>query len=114
MTMSSSKYASFPVQATFDLQGVADIRPAVDRMADSYEKSGDDFSFRILLPRGEKLTGKAKKLGMTFQGELILALRKRGIVPAVRDLRYVHDEGHYGWLLASQKVFEKFESSSTG
>lgn len=111
--MTPSKYASFPVQATFDVKDMADIRHAVDRMADAYERSGDDFSFRILLPRGEKLTGKAKKLGMTFQGELVLALRKRNIVPAVRDLRYVHDEGHYGWLLASQKVFEKFEGNST-
>ncbi|AIC15483.1 hypothetical protein [Nitrososphaera viennensis] len=108
----TSKYAGFPVIATIDLRDVADIRPAVDKVADAYEKRQEEFSFRILLPRGEKLTGKAKKLGMTFQGEFILTIRKRGLVPQVRDLRYVHDEGHYGWLLASPKIFEKFEGWS--
>ncbi|WP_337862323.1 hypothetical protein [Nitrososphaera sp.] len=82
-------------------------------MVESYIKSADDFSFRVLLPRGDKLTGKAKKLGMTFQGELVLTLRKRNVVPVVRDLRYVHDDSHYGWLLASQKVFERFEGNSS-
>ncbi|AIF84699.1 hypothetical protein NTE_02656 [Candidatus Nitrososphaera evergladensis SR1] len=107
--MMTSKYAGFPVIDTIDLRDAADIRLAVDKVADAYEKRQDEFSFRILLPRGEKLTGKAKKLGMTFQGEFILTIRKRGLVPQVRDLRYVHDEEHYGWLLASPKIFEKFE-----
>ena len=106
------KYASFPVQATIDVRDISDIRSAVDRMADAYQLSADDFSFRILLPRGEKLTSRAKKIGMTLQGEFILTLRKRNIVPVVRDLRYVHDEAHYGWLLASSKVFDRFEGKS--
>ncbi len=105
----TSQYASFPVIKTIDLRDLADIRHAVDTMADAYEKRQEDFSFRILLPRGEKLTGKAKKLGMTLQGELILTLRKRHLPPQIRDLRYVHDEEHYGWLLASSTVFERFE-----
>jgi hypothetical protein len=105
----TSKYAGFPVIDTIGLRDAADIRPAVDKMADAYEKRQEEFSFRILLPRGEKLTGKAKNLGMTFQGEFILTIRKRGLVPQIRDLRYVHDEEHYGWLLASPKIFEKFE-----
>jgi hypothetical protein len=105
----TSKYASFPVIATIDLRDIADIRHAVDKVTEAYEKRQEEFSFRILLPRGEKLTGKAKKLGMTFQGELILTNRKRGLVPQTRDLRYLHDEEHYGWLLASPAIFEKFE-----
>lgn len=109
----TSQYASFPSQATFDIKDISDIRLAVDSMTESYEKSGDDFSFRILLPRGEKLTSKAKKLGMTLQGELILTMRKRNIVPVIKDLRYVHDEEHYGWILATPKVFDRFEGKAT-
>jgi hypothetical protein len=105
----TSQYAGFPVLKTIDLRDLADIRHAVDTMVNAYEKRQEDFSFRILLPRNEKSTGKAKKLGMTLQGELILTLRKRHLVPQIRDLRYVHDEGHYGWLLASPSVFERFE-----
>lgn len=108
----TSQYVNFPVQETIDLKDFGDIRPAVDKMADSYQKSAEEFSFRILLPRGEKLTGRAKKLGLTFQGELVLTLRKRNIVPVVKDLRYVHDESHYGWLLASTKVFDRFEQKT--
>lgn len=108
----TSKYAGFPVQATFHVKEVSDIRQAVDRMADSYAQSADDFSFRVLLPRGEKLLGKTKKLGVTFQGEFVLTLRRRSIVPIVRDLRYLHDDDHYGWLLASAKVFDRFEGKA--
>lgn len=108
----ASKYAAFPVIDTIGLSDIADIGPAVEKMVDIYQKRQDEFSFRILLPRSDKLTGKAKKLGMTFQGELILTIRKRGLVPQIRDLRYVHDEKHYGWLLASPKIFEKFEGWS--
>lgn len=108
----TSRYVDFPVQETFHITEISDIRQAADRMADSYAQNSDVFSFRVLLPRGEKLTGKAKKLGMTFQGELVLTLRRRNIVPIVRDLRYVHDEEHYGWILASTKVFDRFEGKA--
>lgn len=108
-----TQYAGFPVHATFDIRDTTDIRRAADRMADAYEKSSDDFAFRILLPRGEKLTSKAKKLGMTFQGEFVLTLRKRNLVPVVRDVRYIHDADHYGWILASPKAFERFEGKAT-
>ncbi|MGI0019644.1 MAG: hypothetical protein ACREAY_04155 [Nitrososphaera sp.] len=108
-----TQYAGFPVYGTIPVRDVSDIRQAADRMADAYEKSSDDFAFRILLPRGDKLTNKAKKLGMTFQGEFVLTLRKRNLVPVVRDVRYVHDDDHYGWILASPKAFDRFEGKAT-
>lgn len=108
----TSQYASFPVQETFDLKEIAEIRLAADRMADAYEKSAEEFSFRILLPRSEKSTSRAMKLGMTMQGEFVLTLRKRNIVPMVKELRYVHDESHYGWILASSKMFDRFEQKT--
>ena len=109
----TSRYVSFPVSETIELRELSDIRRAVDRMAESYaaRASTSTFSYRILLPRGEKLTSKAKKLGVTLQAEFLLALRKRNLPPKVQDLRYVHDETHYGWLLASPTVFEEFEKN---
>jgi hypothetical protein len=108
----TSQYANFPVQETFDLKEIAEIRLAADKMADAYEKSTEEFSFRILLPRSDKSTSRAKKLGITLQGEFVLTLRKRNIVPIVRELRYVHDEAHYGWILASSQMFDKYEQKN--
>ena len=107
----TSPYASFPVTETIELQDLSDIRRAVDRMIGSYESRVEDstFSYRILLPRGEKLAGKAKKIGSAFQGEFLLGLRRKNMSPRVREVRYLHDENHYGWLLASPRIFEQFE-----
>jgi hypothetical protein len=110
----TSKYASFPVTETIELRELSEIRGAVDRMVESYSfhSKAESFSYRILLPRGEKLTGKAKRLGVSLQGEFLLALRRRKFSPKVRELRYLHDEDHYGWLLASPKMFEHFDNAT--
>lgn len=107
----ASPYASFPVRETIELDDASGIRRAVDRMVQEYERSGQsgDFAYRILLPRGDKLTAKAKQIGLAFQGEFVLGLRKRHLVPNVREVRYVHDKGHYGWILASPYAYERFE-----
>lgn len=74
----------------------------------AYEPQGR-FSYRILLPREQKSTAKAKRIGLAFQGEFVLGLRKRNVVPNLREVRYVHDESHYGWLLANPDIYERFE-----
>lgn len=109
--MSGSPYARFPVIETIDLREASDIRRAVDRMVEAYlaQEPQGRFSYRILLPRDQKSTAKAKRIGLAFQGEFVLGLRKRNVVPNVREVRYVHDESHYGWLLANPKVYEQFE-----
>lgn len=109
--MSDSPYARFPVIETIDLREASDIRRAVDRMVEAYlaQEPQGRFSYRILLPRDQKSTAKAKRIGLAFQGEFVLGLRKRNVVPNVREVRYVHDESHYGWLLANPKVYEQFE-----
>jgi hypothetical protein len=108
----TSPYASFPVNETLELRDISDIRGVVDRMVESYSLQVQDssFSFRILLPRSEKTTNKAKRLGITLQGEFLLALRRKKLSPKIRELRYLHDDNHYGWLLANPPVFEQFES----
>ena len=110
----TSKYVSFPVTETIELHELSEIRRAVDKMVESYTftSNSESFSFRILLPRGEKLTGKAKRLGISLQGEFLLALRRRKLSPKVRELRYLHDESHYGWLLASPQIFDRFETTA--
>ena len=109
-----TSYSGFPVHETIELQEVSDIRRAVDRMVEAYAHQSDtgDFSYRILLPKGEKSNIKAKRIGIAFQGEFVLALRKRNLVPNVREVRYVHDDSHYGWLLANPQVYERFEKGS--
>lgn len=108
-----SNYANFPVIETFELREISDIREAVDRMVEAYvTEIQDKFSYRILLPRDPKSNAKAKKIGLAFQGEFVLGLRKRNVVPKMREVRYVHDESHYGWLLASPGVYEQFEKDA--
>ena len=104
-------YSRFPVIETIDLNSTSTVREAADRMVEAYLKQQPlgKFSFRILLPREPKSTKKAKTLGLAFQGEFLLGLRKKKVVPNVREVRYIHDEHHYGWLLASPQVFEQFE-----
>lgn len=107
-------YAEFPVLETIDIRDASDIRRTVDRMVEAYaHDSQGTFSYRILLPRDQKSTAKAKRLGLAFQGEFVLGLRKRNVVPKVREVRYVHDESHYGWLLADPDVYERFEKGSS-
>lgn len=110
----TSPYVTFPVNETIDLADLSDIRSAVDRMVQSYSSQLDSssFSYRILLPRGDRLTVKAKRIGAAFQAEFLLALRRRRLAPKVRELRYLHDERHYGWILADPKVFERFEKNA--
>jgi hypothetical protein len=104
-------YARFPVIETIDLSETSAIRQAVDRMVEEYlaQEPLGKFSYRILLPRDQKSTRKAKMIGLAFQGEFLLGLRKRKLVPNVREVRYIHDEHHFGWLLANPQVYEKFE-----
>lgn len=107
-------YTRFPVIETIDLSETSTIRQAVDRMIKDYvtQESLGKFSYRILLPRDPKSTKKAKTIGLAFQGDFLLGLRKRKVVPNIREVRYVHDEHHYGWLLADPKVYEQFEKKN--
>lgn len=104
-------YVKFPVIETIDLGGTSTIRQAVDRMVEAYlaQDPMGKFSYRILLPRDQKSTRNAKMIGLAFQGEFMLGLRRRNVVPKLREVRYIHDERHYGWLLANPQVYEQFE-----
>ena len=109
--MPDSPYSKLPVIETIDLREASDIRNAVDKMVEAYVKQEPQgrFSYRILLPRDQKSNAKAKKMGLAFQGEFVLGLRKRNLIPRVREVRYVHDENHYGWLLVDPMAYERFQ-----
>ncbi len=109
--MSHLRYIRFPVNETIDLSETPSIRHVVDRMVEAYlaQEPLGKFSYRILLPRNQQSNAMTKRLGLAFQGEFILGLRRRNVVPNVKEVRYIHDEHHYGWLLANPEVFEQFE-----
>src|SRR5919108_1692008 len=111
--MPPSPYLKFPVNETINLGEASFIRQAVDKLVEAYlaQEPLGKFSYRILLPRDQKSTTKAKQIGLAFQGEFLLGLRRRNIVPNVREVRYIHDDHHYGWLLANPQVYEQFEKS---
>jgi hypothetical protein len=109
----AQQYVRFPVIETIDLSGTSsNVHQVVDQMVEAYLKKEPlgKFSYRILLPRDQKSTRKAKEIGLAFQGEFLLGLSKRKVVPNVREVRYIHDEHHYGWLLANPQIFEQFEN----
>ncbi|MGC2572910.1 MAG: hypothetical protein WA364_15475 [Candidatus Nitrosopolaris sp.] len=110
MESSRSVYVRFPVQETIEIKEISDIRDAVKRMVKSYAVKSDthEFSYRLLLPRGEMLTTKAKRIGITAQAEFLLALRRKNLKPNLRDIRYVHDVDHYGWIFVHPSVHDKF------
>src|SRR5215208_5107870 len=86
---SSSVYTNFPVHETIDITDLSDIPNAVVNMVKAYAYLNEqgEFSYRLLLPRGEKsLTSKAK----------------------LKEIRYIHDENHYGWLLFNPTIQERY------
>jgi len=105
-----SKYIDFPVNETFELNEMTDVKIVVDKMINVYINfyNQNEFSYRVLLPRNERSTSKAKKLGFAVQGEFLLALKKKGLKPNIKEFRYLHDNNHYGWLLVNPEKFESY------
>ena len=109
-----SLYTNFPVLQTIDIIDHSDIDKAVGNMVQAYANLNEqgNFSYRLLLPKGEKLlTAKARKIGLALQAELLLALKKNKLKVNLKEIRYIHDENHYGWLLFNPAVQERFTKS---
>ncbi len=112
---SSSLYTNFPVHETIDITDLSDIPKAVVNMVEAYAYLNEQgkFSYRLLLPRGEKsLTIKAKKIGLALQAELLLALKNNKLKVNLKEIRYIHDENHYGWLLFNPTMQEQYFSNN--
>ena len=106
--MNSSKLVNFPVDLTYKISDVTQIRPMINEIIEHYKKSqSEEFGFRILLPRHLKSNSDVKRLGAIIQTELMLSLKKNKLIINLRDLRYIHDDDNYGWLLLNPKMAEK-------
>ena len=103
-----ARLVNFPVQLTCKISDVSQIRPMIDEFIVHYKNSqSGEFAWRILLPRHLKSTFDAKRLGAVIHTELMLALKKNKLIPNLKDLRYIHDDYNYGWLLLNPKMAEK-------
>lgn len=113
--LTSSLYTNFPVHETIDITDLSDIPKAVVNMVEAYAylNEQEKFSYRLLLPRGEKsITIKAKKIGLVLQAELLLALKNNKLKVNLKEIRYIHDENHYGWLLFNPAMHERYFSNN--
>ena len=106
--MNVARLVNFPVKRTCKISDVSQIRPMIDEFIVHYKESqSGEFGWRILLPRHLKSTYDAKRLGAAIHTELMLALKKNKLIPNLKDLRYIHDDYNYGWLLLNPKMTEK-------
>lgn len=108
MTNNVDYYRTLNVFKTFEVSRSSDIATIVTQLVDFLEKnaSRSRFSFRILLPKSKESPSLARKWGASLRSELIIALKRRHINSDLREVRYIHDELHYGWLLAAPSLLE--------
>lgn len=101
MTTNPDFYRTLQVSKTFKVSNILDVTSIVTQLVDFIEKNSsmDGFSVRILLPRGDENDSLARKWGASLRTGLLLALKRREIRPNLREVRYVHDQYHYGWIL---------------
>ena len=101
-------YRTFDVLSTFEVKSSSDIIAIVDYLADFLGKNarGNRCSFRILLPKSKESPSLPRKLGASLRSQLVLALKRRHIKVHLREVRYNHDDVHYGWLLIGPGLWE--------
>ena len=112
MTTNPDFYRTLRVSKTFQVISAHDISTIVTQLANYIEKNSsmDDLSVRILLPREAGSGSRAQKWGLSIRSGLILMLKRKGIRPTLREVRYVHDDGHYGWLLIDPRLFDNLHA----
>ena len=112
MTTNPDFYRTLKVSKTFQVISAQDISTIVTQLANYIEKNSsmDDLSVRILLPREAGSGSRAQKWGLSLRSGLILALKRKRIRPTLREVKYVHDDGHYGWLLIDPRLFDNLHA----
>lgn len=98
---------------TISLEKLEDVKCICDTMIRDYIKleKSNAFSYRILLPRNEENNKLAKKIGLSLQLEFLSQLRKRKIKSHMREIKYVHDSKHFGWLFINSDLYQKMNLS---
>ena len=102
---SPSFWRDLPVHKTLFLEKIEQVRSVCDGMIRDYLKlePTNDFTYRILLPRLKNNNNKlAKKIGLSLQLEFTSQLRKRKLKIKMKEIRYIHDTTHFGWILTTR------------
>lgn len=102
---SPSFWRDLPVHKTLFLENIEQVRSVCDGMIRDYIKlePTNDFTYRILLPRLKNNNNKlAKKIGLSLQLEFTSQLRKRKLKIKMKEIRYIHDTTHFGWILTTR------------
>ena len=109
MSDSSTFWRDLPVHKTLLLEKLENVKSTCDIMILDYLKleKSNNFSYRILLPRNEENNKLAKEIGLSLQLEFLSQLRKRKIKTHIREIKYVHDSKHFGWLLINSDLYQK-------
>lgn len=105
-------YRTLKVFKTFEVNNVDDITNIVTQLTDLIERDSC-MSARILLPRESGNGSRAQKWGVSLRSALILALKKKRIRLNLRDVRYVHDKYHYGWILIEPSLLGSYLNEET-
>lgn len=96
-----SFWRDLPVHKTLLLEKLEQVQSVCDSMILDYIslEQTNDFSYRILLPRNKENNKLAKKLGLSLQLEFTSQLRKRKLKTKMKEIRYIHDTKHFGWII---------------
>ena len=99
-----SFWRDLPVHKTLILEKLEQVRPVCDSMILDYMslESTNNFSYRILLPRVKDNNKLAKELGLSLQLEFTSQLRKRKLKIKMKEIRYIHDTTHFGWIITTR------------
>ena len=100
--MNSILLSKLGVYSTMKVNGMSDVHKVALDIVNAYIELNPKrkFSYRILLPRREDSSNShARKLGLALQGEILLTMKKHRLKPSIKEIRYLHDDAHYGWLL---------------
>ena len=111
--MNSIGLAQFKVFSTVLLNEKTNLRELVDEFVNAYIllDPAKNFSYRILIPRYKDSSNlQAKKLGLSVQGEILLRMKRFNLKPSVKEIRYLHDSDHYGWLFISPELMERISN----
>jgi hypothetical protein len=100
--MNSLLLSKLSVYSTMKIEEMSDVHKVAVDIVNAYIELNPkgQFSYRILLPRKEDSSNSlARKLGVAVQGEILLTMKKHRLKPSIKEIRYLHDDAHYGWLL---------------
>jgi hypothetical protein len=101
---SPSFWRDLPVHKTLLVEKLEQVKSVCDSMILDYMslEPTNDFSYRILLPRKQENNKLAKKIGLSLQLEFTSQLRKRKLKIKMKEIRYIHDTKHFGWIITTR------------